>query len=68
MLGVVLGDMMEQNLRRALSITDGDVSVLYASGVSKGLWIAAVAVVVVPQLLRGFGRRRARLARATSEA
>ncbi|HNL41589.1 MAG TPA: tripartite tricarboxylate transporter permease, partial [Ottowia sp.] len=27
-LGFVLGDMMEQNLRRALSITDGDVGIL----------------------------------------
>ena len=26
-LGVVLGNMMEQNLRRALSMTDGDVNV-----------------------------------------
>jgi len=51
-LGVVLGDMMEQNLRRALSITNGELSVLYSSSVSVGLWIAAVAVVVVPQSLR----------------
>ncbi|GAB1576893.1 tripartite tricarboxylate transporter permease [Bordetella petrii] len=51
-LGVVLGDMMEQNLRRALSITNGDISVLFESSVSIGLWIAAAAVVVVPQLLR----------------
>ena len=63
-LGVVLGDMMEQNLRRALSITDGDVSVLYASGVSQGLWIAAVAVVVVPQVLRMLRRGRRRAAEA----
>ncbi len=57
-LGVVLGDMMEQNLRRALSITNGDVSVLFQSGVSIGLWIAALAVVVVPQSLRYLRRKR----------
>lgn len=57
-LGVVLGDMMEQNLRRALSITNGEISVLFQSGVSIGLWIAAVAVVVVPQLLRYLRRKR----------
>lgn len=51
-LGVVLGNMMEQNLRRALSMTDGDVGVLFASPVSIALWSGAVAVVVVPQLLR----------------
>ncbi|WP_144637178.1 tripartite tricarboxylate transporter permease [Bordetella genomosp. 13] len=57
-LGVVLGDMMEQNLRRALSMTNGEVSVLYASGVSQGLWIAAVAVVGVPMLMRVLRRKR----------
>lgn len=51
-LGVVLGDMMEQNLRRALSITDGDVGVLFASPVSIGLWAGAAAVVIVPQVMR----------------
>ncbi|MCJ9714366.1 tripartite tricarboxylate transporter permease, partial [Bordetella hinzii] len=56
-LGVVLGDMMEQNLRRALSITNGEISVLFQSGVSVGLWIAALAVVVVPQSLRYLRRK-----------
>ncbi|MDR7946222.1 tripartite tricarboxylate transporter permease [Achromobacter aegrifaciens] len=51
-LGVVLGNMMEQNLRRALSITDGDVGVLFASPVSISMWVGAVAVVVVPQIMR----------------
>ncbi|EHK68349.1 tripartite tricarboxylate transporter permease [Achromobacter arsenitoxydans] len=51
-LGVVLGNMMEQNLRRALSITDGDVGVLFSSPVSIALWLAAAAVVIVPQILR----------------
>ncbi|WP_217619027.1 tripartite tricarboxylate transporter permease [Achromobacter sp. GbtcB20] len=51
-LGVVLGNMMEQNLRRALSMTDGDVGVLFASPVSIALWTDAAAVVIVPQVLR----------------
>ena len=38
-LGVVLGNMMEQNLRRALSITDGNVSVLFHSPVAISLWV-----------------------------
>ncbi|NMK45789.1 tripartite tricarboxylate transporter permease [Achromobacter sp. Bel] len=57
-LGVVLGNMMEQNLRRALSITDGDIAVLFASPVSISMWIAAAAVVVVPQLMRRMRRAR----------
>ena len=51
-LGFVLGDMMEQNLRRALAISDGDVHILYGSGITIGLWIAAVVMLVVPLLLR----------------
>lgn len=51
-LGVVLGNMMEQNLRRALSMTDGDVGVLFASPVSIALWTGAATVVIVPQVLR----------------
>ncbi|CUJ78566.1 tripartite tricarboxylate transporter permease [Achromobacter sp. SIMBA_011] len=57
-LGVVLGNMMEQNLRRALSMTDGNVSVLFASPVAITLWTAAIAVVVVPQILRRVRRAR----------
>jgi putative tricarboxylic transport membrane protein len=57
-LGVVLGNMMEQNLRRALSMTDGDVVVLFSSPVSLSLWAAALAVVVIPQVLRRIRRAR----------
>ncbi len=63
-LGVVLGDMMEQNLRRALSITNGDPVVLYSSPVSIGLWIAAAAVVIVPQLIRRLSARRRQAAQS----
>ncbi|SIT20127.1 tripartite tricarboxylate transporter permease [Achromobacter sp. MFA1 R4] len=57
-LGVVLGNMMEQNLRRALSMTDGDVRVLFSSPVSISLWVAALAVVIVPQALRRLRKAR----------
>ncbi|CAM5782720.1 tripartite tricarboxylate transporter permease [Ottowia pentelensis] len=56
-LGFVLGEMMEQNLRRALSITNGDVGILIESPISKGLWLIAILMVVVPPLLR-LRRRR----------
>lgn len=64
-LGVVLGDMMEQNLRRALSMTNGELHVLWESAIAKGLWIAAVAVVVVPGLIRM--RQRANWGRLPSD-
>ena len=51
-LGFVLGDMMEQNLRRALSITNGELGILYESTISIGLWIAAALMLMVPPLMR----------------
>ncbi|MDH2436335.1 tripartite tricarboxylate transporter permease [Pokkaliibacter sp. MBI-7] len=54
-LGFVLGRLMEENLRRALAISGGDVSILWESALSLGLWIAAVAVMVAPWVL---GRRK----------
>lgn len=56
-LGFVLGDMMEQNLRRALSISNGDVSILLHSPIAIGLWLGAAAMVAVPPLLRVLNRR-----------
>jgi hypothetical protein len=38
-LGFVLGDMMEQNLRRALSITNGELGILVGSPICIGLWV-----------------------------
>jgi putative tricarboxylic transport membrane protein len=58
-LGFVLGDLMEQNLRRALSITNGELGILIESPISKGLWICAIAMLVVPPLVRYFSRSRA---------
>lgn len=50
-LGYVLGGLMEQNLRRALSISGGEVDILWQSGISLGLWFAAAALLVLPWLL-----------------
>jgi putative tricarboxylic transport membrane protein len=58
-LGFVLGDMMEQNLRRALSITNGELSILWGSPISVGLWTLTVLMVVVPLALRRRSRRDA---------
>lgn len=58
-LGVVLGNMMEQNLRRALAISDGDASILFNSPISIAFWVMAAGVVVVPPLMRHFKKRKA---------
>ncbi len=36
-LGFVLGEMLEQNLRRALSISNGNLAILWESGVTKNI-------------------------------
>ena len=53
-LGFVLGGLFEDNLRRALSISAGDWSVLVTSPDSVVLYILAAVVVIVPIWL---GRR-----------
>ncbi len=58
-LGFVLGDMMEQNLRRALSMTNGELGILIESPISKGLWIGAVAMILVPPVMRMLASRKA---------
>lgn len=55
-LGFVLGDMMEQNLRRALSITNGELGILFESPISISLWVCATAMVILPPLARRFSR------------
>ncbi len=51
-LGFVLAELMEQNLRRALSISDGDPSILFDSPLAVVLWVMAAAVLLVPILMR----------------
>lgn len=57
-LGFVLGDVLEQNLHRALSITNGDASILVESPISIGLWLGALAMIAVPPLMRVLQPRR----------
>ncbi len=59
-LGVVLGNLMEQNLRRALSISNGEIGILFQSNISIGLWVLAVSVIVFPPMMRRWlGGRKA---------
>jgi TctA family transporter len=46
-LGYVLGPMMEENLRRALLIAQGDPTVLITRPISAGFLIAAVILLVI---------------------
>lgn len=58
-LGVVLGNMMEQNLRRALAISDGHVGILFNSPVTILFWLASTLVVVFPFVYRRFRAKKA---------
>jgi putative tricarboxylic transport membrane protein len=53
-LGLVLGPLMENNLRRAMSLSDGDWTYLFASPISIGLWIAAIASLFLPLIIKRF--------------
>ncbi len=52
-LGVLLGNEMEKNLRRALTISDGDWTALFASPLAIGIWAFAIFGFIAPLI---FGR------------
>ncbi len=54
-LGVVLGNLFEDNLRRALSISGGDWMVLIQSGRSIVIYILTVLILILPPL---YGRMK----------
>lgn len=60
-LGLVLGRILEQSLRRSLSLSGGDVGILlWSSPISIVLWTMAAGVLIIPLLLPGFARWRNR--------
>ncbi len=58
-LGVLLGNQMEDNLRRALTISDGDWGILWGSPLAIGLWAFAILGFVAPLFFGRFVRPRA---------
>ena len=59
-LGVVLGPLMEKNLRRSLALSGGDWAVLFSSPLAISFWVMAVGFIIGPPLLAKWNRRRAR--------
>jgi putative tricarboxylic transport membrane protein len=55
-VGLILGPMAEQHLRRALSIAQGDWTTLVSTPVSAGLLGLAFLALVVPPILRWRGK------------
>ena len=60
-VGLILGPLAEQQLRRALAISQGDPTVFFTHPISLGLLVTALLLVLVPFLLR---RRRRRAGEA----
>lgn len=52
LLGFVLGELMENNLRRALSISAGDLGILFDSPTCKILWLMSLAIILGSLSLR----------------
>ncbi len=53
-LGILLGNAMEDNLRRAMVLSNGDWSYLFSSPIAIGLWICAALGFLAPIFLRTF--------------
>ncbi|HEX2140811.1 MAG TPA: tripartite tricarboxylate transporter permease [Candidatus Limnocylindria bacterium] len=60
-LGVILAPMLEAQFRRALQISQGDLSVFFTRPISAILLLTAAAALLLPYLPRMLGRARGRL-------
>ncbi|MNT89270.1 hypothetical protein D3C72_2299730 [compost metagenome] len=66
-VGLILGPLAEQQLRRALAISQGDVSVLFTSPIAAVLLVIAAAALIIPLILRARGRGEVLAQLAASE-
>ena len=57
-LGVLLGHHMEVNLRRALSLSDGEWEIMFRSPLAITLWVLITMSLTLPFIIRAIGKRR----------
>jgi putative tricarboxylic transport membrane protein len=57
-IGVILGPMAEQQLRRALAIGEGSPAALVTRPISAALLVAAIVLAATPSIVRAWRRRR----------
>ncbi len=55
-LGILLGNEMEKNLRRALTISDGDLGILWGSWLAIAIWALVIIGFIAPLILGRFIR------------
>lgn len=67
-LGILLGNEMEVNMRRAMTISDGDWSIFFGSPLAIILWIIAITGFVLPIFLGRRMRKRMEANRPEEEA
>jgi putative tricarboxylic transport membrane protein len=56
-VGMILGPLAEQQFRRALAISQGDLSIFITSPISATVLLIAALVVIVPPIWRRFSRK-----------
>lgn len=66
-LGLVLGSLMETNLRRALTLSDGDWSVFVSSPITLVLWVVALVVLIAPLMFDRVRAVRSQVSDPTAE-
>jgi putative tricarboxylic transport membrane protein len=58
-IGAILGPLAETQLRRAMSIADGDFGALISTPFSIAAYVIVILVAIVPQLMKRWERRTA---------
>ena len=66
-VGVILGPLAEQQLRRALTLSEGDPSILLSGPITIGLWAVALLALLLPVILPVVRRRQALTVREEEE-
>ena len=56
-LGFVLCEIMEDNLRRALSMSGGDISIFFGSTINNVLWGMTLAIFCVPMIAKYISKK-----------
>jgi len=59
-IGAILGPLAEQQLRRAMSIADGDFTALVSTPFSIAAYVIVILVAIVPQFMKRWERRTAK--------
>lgn len=66
-VGLILGPLAEQQLRRALTLSEGDPSILLSGPITVVLWCVVVAALVLPGARAALRRRSRPVSRVGSD-